>query len=511
MLDTRPDFLAQGEPARLIPACASNQRERSACSVLLAALRIVQPFARSVFGEMGRRVGNWASIHAFTEVVFANCADEDCRPDGLLILDTSRRQWKAIVEAKVGSATIKPEQLKRYCRLAKANKIDAVITISNELTPRPDHLPYELPAALSPDVKVYHWSWPYLGLLAEVLLRETDDFDDEQYFILEEVLRFLEAETHDGKGFTQMKADWPVLMQKIQVGADTLGEDADIRNAIKSWHQLQSDTCIWLSRDSQRPVTVLFSRSHRDDHQLRLADEAADFAADHLLHAHYDLPPLEQGMEVIANATARTILCQLSIAAPLDRRRPSSRINWLLGQIPSDADKHVMLHTIWDNGAKSCDPLSHVRRDPNVSRVEGAVPKTFTLARSFDAATQFAGTQNFVRAVNAATWSFYDSIARHLHPWAPSARTTAMPDGEEEAIPAAIVEVSVLQEQRVPGGVVRVFKDGSIELETAAGTRWFRDFEELERVSKAPGRPSDAGDPRVFVSLAPSPDDVDYV
>ena len=54
-----PEFLAQGELARLIPICASSQRERAACSVLLAALRVVHPLARDLLSEMGKRVGNW--------------------------------------------------------------------------------------------------------------------------------------------------------------------------------------------------------------------------------------------------------------------------------------------------------------------------------------------------------------------------------------------------------------------------------------------------------------------
>jgi hypothetical protein len=52
-------------------------------------------------------------------------------------LDTSRRQWKAIVEAKIGSSRINPDQIRRYYRLARANGIDAIITISNELNVKP--------------------------------------------------------------------------------------------------------------------------------------------------------------------------------------------------------------------------------------------------------------------------------------------------------------------------------------------------------------------------------------
>lgn len=40
---------------------------------------------------------------------------------------------------------------------------------------------------------------------------------------------------------------------------------------------------------------------------------------------------------------------------------------------------------------------------------------------------------------------------------------------------------AVVREANIPGGSVRVFDDASIELQTAAGTRRFRSFAELER------------------------------
>jgi len=53
-----PEFLQQGELARLIPVGSASQRERAACSVLLAALRVVHPLARDLLSEIGKRVGN---------------------------------------------------------------------------------------------------------------------------------------------------------------------------------------------------------------------------------------------------------------------------------------------------------------------------------------------------------------------------------------------------------------------------------------------------------------------
>ena len=53
----------------------------------------------------------------------------------------------------------------------------------------------------------------------------------------------------------------------------------------------------------------------------------------------------------------------------------------------------------------------------------------------------------------------------------------------------------VVREANIPGGSVRIFDDASIELQTADGTRWYRNFAELEsslRVSNDLNPPSNA-------------------
>src|SRR5262249_32306682 len=48
------------------------------------------------------------------------------------VLDTGKRERCLLVETKIGAAGIDTDQLADYCRLAKANKVDAIVTVSNE-------------------------------------------------------------------------------------------------------------------------------------------------------------------------------------------------------------------------------------------------------------------------------------------------------------------------------------------------------------------------------------------
>ncbi len=443
-----PEFLVQGDVARLIPVCAASQRERAACSVLLAALRVVHPFARDLLSEMGKRVGNWASIEAYTEVVLHNQPDGTCRPDGLIIFDTVRRQWKALVEAKLGQGRISPEQIKRYYRLARANDIDAIITISNELNARPQHIPYDVPDEVIGNIELYHWSWPHLGMVADMLLREEQDFDEEQHFILEEVVRYLQSETTEG-GFQQMGPDWPHLNQKIFQNGQVSGTDLDVLRAIKDWHQQQSSICVWLGRELQRNVSLRLNRSHRESQSMRVFQDAEEFVSSNKLRASLHCSALAGPIELVADALRRNVTCSCSIAAPQDRRRYQTRIDWLLEQLPESNLGDTMVHIAWDNGQKTCVALRRLRKDQNDGRVDGALPIAFEISRSFDLSQKFHGPKLFVESVNSAVWRFYNSIARHLRTWQPKLSRRELDKSETEA--ERLLEKSLFEKPAFPG------------------------------------------------------------
>src|SRR3546814_19931171 len=70
----RPDYLAAGEPARLIPVTADGNKELRAASILLATLSSVRPFAQELLGSLGQRIGQRARLECYTEVVFRDLA-----------------------------------------------------------------------------------------------------------------------------------------------------------------------------------------------------------------------------------------------------------------------------------------------------------------------------------------------------------------------------------------------------------------------------------------------------
>ena len=126
MTDELPDTLTVGEPARLFPVLAETSREGRALSVLLACFGSIDDLAKTLLATLGQRVGARTRVRTLTEVVLDGAPEAASRrPDGLLVVETGRRTWSALVEAKVRRSRLEPEQIEAYLKLAKANGIEA--------------------------------------------------------------------------------------------------------------------------------------------------------------------------------------------------------------------------------------------------------------------------------------------------------------------------------------------------------------------------------------------------
>ena len=122
-MDTQ--ILKHGVPARLFPVLPDSCKEQKSISIVLATMMSVRPFAEKVLGNLGVRVGKTSKISCFTEVTLTNeVKNLKDRPDALIVVETGKRSWSALVEAKVGRNNVETDQLERYIELAKANSVD---------------------------------------------------------------------------------------------------------------------------------------------------------------------------------------------------------------------------------------------------------------------------------------------------------------------------------------------------------------------------------------------------
>lgn len=436
-----PDFLKQGEPARLFPVLADTSREKRMASIFLSLLPQIPPLATAVLSTVGMRVGKRTTIEAFTEVVLKEGSDTNDRPDGLLIVSTGKTTWSALIEAKIGKSKLGADQVQRYIEMAKANGIDAVITISNEFVARADHSPVSIPKNLLRKTGLYHWSWTWLATQCEILAVQNAVEDREQTFLLKEVLRFL---NHPGTGverFSQMGSGWKDLVQAVTNNGTLKKTAAEVEESVGCWFEEERDLSLQLSRHVGQPVETIIERKLKDDPVARLKAGISQLVDDQCLASTYRIPDSAADIDVIADLTRKTVSAGMKIKAPLDRKSTKARVNWLLRMLKED-DGRIIIRAHWPGRAPATqEPLSVLRENPDTLQTENkdAAPHAFEVLLVESLGKRFAGRRTFIEDIERIVPDCYDLVGQYLRAW------QAPPPRPVKSRPVSIEE-DVLQE-----------------------------------------------------------------
>lgn len=341
-----PIFLKSGDPARLIPVLADTNREQRITSIFLSLLPQIPSLSNAVLNTVGVRVGKRTKIDAFTEVVLKEEDNAKNRPDGLLIVTTGKKSWSALIEAKIGAAKLEEDQVRRYLEMARANNIDAVITISNEFVARADHSPLSVPKTLLRKVDLFHWSWTWIETQCEILSYQGTVKDEEQVFLLNEIRQFFK---HPGTGiqrFTQMGKSWKNLNQTVTNDAALKKSAKEVEEGVACWFEEERDLCLQLSRHIGRPAETVIDRNLRDDPPARLRNGIDSLVKDRCLTSTFRIPDCAGDIEVKADLALRTITTSMKLKAPQDRKSTKARVNWLLRMLKED-DARVIVLAHW--------------------------------------------------------------------------------------------------------------------------------------------------------------------
>jgi hypothetical protein len=453
----RPAFLESGEQARLIPVAADSSREVRAASILMAALSAVPPFAQAMLGPLGQRIGKRARLDCYTEVVLADGLSEagKIRPDGLMVLDGGGgREWRCLVEAKIGRAQIDSEQLTTYLALARRCGIDGVLTVSNQFVALPTHSPVKIAKSAGRGVQTYHWSWISVLTNAELLLGEDGFEHPEQRYLLSEVVRYFAHPSVSVATFDRMNPEWKELNSKVQAGARLAKSAPEVEASVAAWHQECRDLSLLMSRTLNRPVRQRLSRAHAEDPFARVKDESEHLVSNHELRSVLEIPDAAAPLVVTADLQRRCLSISASLAAPRDKLRASSRINWLLRQLSKSDPAGIHVRAHWPGRAPDTQaPLAALRENPGLLEPDNRslVPTQFDVLLISDIAGRFAGTQTFIELLEDVVPRFYEQVGQHLRAYvAPPPKPRPAPHGDsdgEAPLPVRAGEEPVTSEE----------------------------------------------------------------
>jgi hypothetical protein len=445
-MSDRPVFIQSGEVPRLIPVVSDTSKEKRVLSVFLASLMAVEEFRNAMLASLDVRTGVRSSFVAFTEIVFKGKDVGKDRPDGILVLNSGKKIWTALVEAKIGNAELDAEQVSKYVGYAKDFGVDAVITISNQFVALPDHHPVQLPKVLTRQVQLFHWSWMFIVTQASLLLTSSEIKSADQRYILNEALRYWRHDSAGISTFDRMNREWRELVDKVRNRAALNRSSPEVENTVASWHQEERDLCLLLSRRLGRNVDLLMPRVHRNDPLKRLRDDCDELVKTQMLRCELAIPGAAAPLCVHADLVARTIRCSMRLQAPGDKKRSTARVNWLTKQLTKTDPSGIYVKAFRRGRAEETEkPLVQLYEDPSAldSLNTDVEPLAFEVFTIDELAARFAGNKTFIEALEETVPAFYNRVGQHLRAWMPAPPLLSERDPAKEP-PAESIDTQVL-------------------------------------------------------------------
>lgn len=420
-MDKFPEYLTQGESARLFPVLSTTSKEGRTTSIVLACMVQIQEFGTELLKSVGQNRGKRARVQTFTEIVFKNQSGKiKDRPDGLIVLTVGSRTWRALVEAKVGNNELQVDQVERYRALAKDNGIDCVITISNQFATTPASHPIEEIRKSRSNIPVFHWSWMHIVTTAELLLSNGRVADDDQLLLLNELRRFLSHESAGVRGFDRMPKEWTELNKLVASGGVIPARSIEAQTVIDAWHQETRDLSLILSRMTEATVSEKLPRKHMNNPAQRKKDELAMLREKHQLRCSLDVPDAAAPIEIVADMMRRCVDVGMSIRAPEDRKTTKARLNWLLRQIKAEGLDDIYVRLLWPGASEPTQHLvSELRENIDIceENKQHLVAHGFHIFTSKRLGGRFGQQANFISDTEEIVPLFYGEVGSNLSTW----------------------------------------------------------------------------------------------
>lgn len=420
--------------ARLIPTSGINgaeEQERRATSALLAVFRAVDEFGRALLKDVGAPAGR---AETFIEVPFV-LGDARVIPDGLIRVRRGSREWTALVEVKTGKNELRTDQLEHYLDVAKEQGFDAVVTVSNEISPVPGQHPTKVDKRKLRKVALHHWSWSYIVATAVMQKEHHGVSDPEQAWILGELIRYLEHPRSGALEFDDMGPSWVSVREAVSSGT-LRATDKGAQTVVERFDALLRFTSLRLGRQLGTDVVPVISRKELGDPALRSQRLLDELVTTGIFSGSIRIPNTVGPIDVHADLRAGRITCAVDVDAP-GNGRPLTRVNWLVRQLKHAPDStRIEVFAARSRGAGAAELLSLVREEPKLLVLDPTRElRSFRVAVTAPmGAKRGRGRGAFIDSVLDLVDSFYGDVLQHLKAWSPAPPKLREPEPDQSAL-----------------------------------------------------------------------------
>jgi hypothetical protein len=405
------------QPARLIPVVGirgQDEQEKRATSSLLAVMGAVPDFGHALLNGLGASRGR---ISTFTEVQLKDGDGKVSIPDGVVVVERGKTRWRALVEVKTSGAALHTEQVGRYLEMARDHGFDAVLTISNQITARPQDSPVAIDRRKTRRIDLYHLSWWRIMTEAVLQHRFRGINDPDQAWLLGELIAYLDHERSGASGFQDMGQSWVRVRDGARQGT-LRASDKEVRAVAERWEQFVDYLALGLSQDLGRDVEPVRPRKQTLLERIDLL--VRELEATGSLSGGVRVPDTVAAVSILADLRARQLVTSVSIDAPREGR-PASRISWMTRQL-ANAPADVRLTVSFAGTRETTSALLSEAREypqrllnPSDAKRE---PRSFELAMNRPLGVKSGkGQGSFIGETRGQVIEFYRELVQNLKRW----------------------------------------------------------------------------------------------
>ena len=404
--------------ARLIPVTGIKgalDQERRASSALLAVMKIVPELTWVLLRDTK---GPKGGIETYIEPEF-KLGSKKIRPDGLVVIARGKNEWRALVEVKTGKNDLDLAQLNSYLDLCRDYKLDALLTISNQvLTASGAHPTEGIDQRKLRSTELLHLSWLRVITDCIVLSEHTGVEDTERDMVLKELIRFMQSESSGASEFNDMGPNWASVREAVRTSSIKRPDDA-VFETVARFESLIRYSALTLSARLGVQAKEIIPRSAKTDYKKHLSSRATDLLQSRALKGSINIPGAPAELNMVADLGSGWLHCTFSLPTPQEGRN-KSRLNWLLRQLKNHPSGTLVS---WN--------YKHARTPESPHKVEDLLDKNyeFELDNSREIASvtvevlakmgtkRSAGKGGFIDSVVGLFEVTYGELLQNIKPW----------------------------------------------------------------------------------------------